>query len=105
MFRFHTFNLPIFIHMNLDTIEIEIIHRGETRNYKIVLMPYGYTYRLITHINNQEVIFEPDEEKKLRAISESMIHNQDLSFRELVKLIGEELQKQLQDWTTSGTYN
>lgn len=80
--------------MQVDTVEIEIYYRGKSQLFTIELQPFGYSYRMITHINGQEVIFEPDEERKIRARTESL-SNQEASFRELVQLIGEELQQQL----------
>ena len=80
--------------MNRDTFDIVIEHRGVTRTFRASFGKYGYSYRFIIDINGEQIVFEPDEERNLRAITTST-SQLNSTTRELVELIGIELQKQL----------
>ena len=88
-FSFRFFNL-----VNMDTFDIVIEHRGVTRTFSVSFGKYGYSYRFTIDVNGEKIVFEPDEERNLRAMTTSAGHS-DTITRELVELIGIELQKQL----------
>ena len=78
----------------MDTFDIVIEHRGMTRTFSVSFGKYGYSYRFTIDVNGEEIVFEPDEERNLRAMTTSSSQSNSTT-RELVELIGIELQKQL----------
>jgi len=78
----------------METFDITVEHRGVSRTFQGRFNTYGFSYRFIVEINGMEVIFEPDEERNLRAVVLSA-KSSDNKLEELVGLIGEELQKSL----------
>jgi hypothetical protein len=78
----------------MEDFDITIEHRGASRTFQGRLGTYGWTYRIVVDIEGNEIIFEPDEEKNLRAILEPQ-KNVDERLRELVTLVGNELEKEL----------
>ena len=51
-----------------EPFDIIVHHRGKDLSFNARLMAYGYSYRFLVSVDNQEVIFEPDEERKYRAL-------------------------------------
>ena len=51
-----------------DSFEIDIVHNGKELVFEAILISAGYIHRIQVQINGKEVIFEPDEERKYRAI-------------------------------------
>ena len=78
----------------MEELEICVDHRGQTKCFPCSFKTVGFSYRIIVHIKDLDVIYEPDEERNLRARIEQ-IGRIDAGFSELVALVGEELQKQL----------
>lgn len=78
----------------MERFSLSIKHHGQTRSYHGVFSQYGFSYRFTVDVDGNEVIFEPDEERNLRAIM-PVIKKDDANMRELVALIGEELTRQL----------
>lgn len=78
----------------MQEFELNIKHRGETKTFHGTFSKYGYSYRFTIDIEGNEVIFEPDEERNLRAIVPAAMQDHS-KMKELVPLIAEELQKSL----------
>ena len=78
----------------MDTFDIDIKHEGNVRTFHGTFGKYGYSYRFIIDVLGVAVIFEPDEERNLRAIVPSTSQD-DTTIRQLVQLLGNELQKHL----------
>ena len=57
------------------------------------LVRRGYSYTIIVEVDQQEIIFEPDEEQNFRAIQENQ-SGKSISL-EMVRAIGEALEKHL----------
>ena len=51
----------------------------------------GYGYKIAVWINDNEIIYEPDEERSFRAVSINQSFAENRKFMELVKLVGERL--------------
>ena len=51
-----------------DSFEIPVIYQGKHLHLNAELLAYGYTHKIRVEINKQEVLFEPDEECKYRAV-------------------------------------
>jgi hypothetical protein len=85
--------------MNKDANEpadfdIAVEHRGVTKIFHGTFSKYGYSYRFTISVQGVDAIFEPDEERNLRAIVPPGIEY-DSTTKELVTLIGHELGKLL----------
>ena len=78
----------------MDTFDIDIKHEGNVRTFHGTFGKYGYSYRFTIDVEGVAVIFEPDEERNLRAIVPSAGQN-DATIKQLVQLLGNELQKHL----------
>jgi hypothetical protein len=78
----------------MDTFDIDIRHEGNVRTFHGTFGKYGYSYRFIIDIEGVAVIFEPDEERNLRAIVPPASQH-DANIKQLVTLLGNELQKHL----------
>jgi hypothetical protein len=68
------------------------------KNKEIVLtgklVQMGYTYKIFITVDEQEIIFEPDEERNLRAIVENADNRQSIPAA-FIQAIGESLGKHL----------
>ena len=78
-----------------DSLEICVDHRGQSKCFPVTFRKFGYSYRITVIINNTEVIFEPDEERKFRARIDDHA-KVTKEHQELIPLIANELEKQLQ---------
>jgi hypothetical protein len=78
--------------MEPEKFTITINHKGSPTEFNAELRPWGYSWRIILFINEQEIIFEPDEERNFRAMiaDESARNNTDI---ELVRKAGEVLEE------------
>jgi len=80
--------------LTMETFDITVEYRGELRPFHGRLDSYGFSYRIIVEIDGREVIFEPDEERNLRAVLLNP-ERSDHRLKDLVRIIGDELQKRL----------
>ena len=76
----------------MDQFEVTVEHRGSMKTFVCTFSKFGYSYRFIIDVDGTEVIFEPDEERNLRAIV-PVTHQDNSKIRELVPLIGQQLSK------------
>lgn len=51
-----------------ESFDIPVIYKGEEILFKGELLAYGYSYKIQVDVNGSIVLFEPDEEKKYRAV-------------------------------------
>ena len=51
-----------------EPFEIIVSYRGEELSFTAVLLKYGYTHKIQVLVNDQQVLFEPDEERNYRAV-------------------------------------
>ena len=78
-----------------ETLEICVDHRGQSKCFPVTFKKFGYSYRITVIANDTEVIFEPDEERNLRARIED--HSKvTKELQELIPLIGAALEKALE---------
>jgi hypothetical protein len=52
-----------------DYFTLSVIFKNEEKEYQARLLQQGYSYKIIVLINDQEVYFEPDEERNLRVVT------------------------------------
>ena len=51
-----------------EPFDIIVHYMGTDLFFNARLIAYGYSYRILVSVDNREVIFEPDEERKYRAL-------------------------------------
>jgi hypothetical protein len=78
----------------MQDFELNIKHRGEIKNFHGTFNKYGFSYRFTVNVDGTDVIFEPDEERNLRAIVPTAMQDHS-KMKELIPLIAEELQRKL----------
>jgi hypothetical protein len=74
----------------MDSIIISVIKDGTLYEFEAQFSTSAYSYKFVIQVYDQEIYFEPDEERNLRAVVPAGVElkNQQL---DLVNLIGEEL--------------
>jgi hypothetical protein len=77
-----------------EPFELPVIYKGSELILPARLVQMGYTYKIFVTVNEHEIIFEPDEERNLRAIIEN-VNPKNIS-RDLVQAIGESLNHHFQ---------
>ena len=80
-----------------DDFEIQILYNGKEAVFIGRLVKFGYSYRIVVEIESQSIYFEPDETREhFRGLIEyEQLENSKIVDKELVKRIGEELEKML----------
>jgi len=78
----------------MDSIIISVIKDGKSFEFEAQFSSSAYTYRFVIQVDDQEIYFEPDEERNLRAVVPAGIELKSQQL-ELVKLIGVELESML----------
>jgi hypothetical protein len=51
-----------------EDFTIPVTYKNEERNFTARLLNYGYSYKIEVEINGAKILFEPDEERKWRAM-------------------------------------
>ena len=51
-----------------EQFDLPVEYKGEEHLYKASLVVYGFTHRFHVLVNDQVIIFEPDEERNYRAV-------------------------------------
>jgi len=51
-----------------EQFELPVDYKGEQHLFEAELIVYGYTHKFHVDVNDQTIIFEPDEERNYRAI-------------------------------------
>jgi hypothetical protein len=76
-----------------ETIDIPITYKGNELIFKARVIKFGYIHRFEVDIDDNTVIFEPDEERHYRAILDPAGDKISKSINiELVKLIAETIE-------------
>jgi hypothetical protein len=73
--------------------DLPVDHKGEIRYYPARLVTFGYSFRFYVMIDETEVIFEKDDERKYRALAESTAREIDRTLVEAVIEALEEIQR------------
>ena len=76
-----------------ELLTIDLVYLGKEYSFEWNLVSLGYTYKFHVLINGRDVIFEPDEERKYRAIVPD-VDKAALSILEiaLITAIGEKIE-------------
>jgi len=73
--------------------DLPVVMNGNEIIYPARLIKRVYSYKIHVQVDEQEIVFEPDEERNFRAIIENSDKRQ--VRIEIVKAIGEALEKYL----------
>jgi hypothetical protein len=71
----------------MEDLAITVSYRGKNLELPLLAYNYGHTYRIAVKVNEDEIIFEPDEERQLRAFAPEHMD------KELSAAIAAELEK------------
>ena len=76
-----------------EPFELPVSYKGEELLLPAQLLNYGYTHKFKVTVDEQEVLFEPDEERMYRAIVDiASIDKMKAGTKELLQVIAEALQ-------------
>lgn len=78
-------------YQNEEAFELPVMVNGEERLLSAKLVQLGYTYKIYVEVEGEQIIFEPDEERNLRAVMEGDT-GKNVSVS-LVRAIGEALER------------
>lgn len=51
-----------------DEFDLPVLFRGEEKSFRGRLLLYGYSYKIQVIVDDQAILFEPDEERNWRAL-------------------------------------
>lgn len=51
-----------------DGFEIPVSYKGKDLSFPAQLQAFGYTHRILVHVNGVDIQLEPDEERNYRAM-------------------------------------
>ena len=76
-----------------EQFELPVQYKGQELVLKASLQVTGYTHKFIVHVNGQNIAFEPDEDRKYRAVIpfEDLGKNKSVNIellKEIVEAIG-----------------
>lgn len=78
-----------------EPFTVTVLYKGQEDTFNAELRILGYSYKIAVFIGNTELLFEPDEERNYRALlSETDMRSKKIDI-ELVRLIAEELERNL----------
>lgn len=76
-----------------EPFELPVTYKGEDLLLPAQLLNYGYTHKFKVTVNEQEVLFEPDEERVYRALVDiAYIDKMKEGTKERLQVIAEALQ-------------
>ncbi len=76
-----------------EPFELPVTYKGKDLLLPAQLLNYGYTHKFKVTVDEQEVLFEPDEERMYRAIVDiANIDKMKEGTKELLQVIAEALQ-------------
>jgi len=77
-----------------ELFSIDLFYQGKEYSFEVSLVSLGYTHRFFVLINGIEVFYEPDEERKYRAIlkdaDQVKANNFDIG---LIRALGEKIEE------------
>ena len=77
-----------------EEMEIPVTYRGKEHLFSFHMVRMGYTYKIFVQMDKHQIIFEPDEERNLRAVTDSDLIRSSVDIG-LIKAIGEALENSL----------
>lgn len=76
-----------------EPFELPVTYKGKDLLLSAQLLNYGYTHKFKVTLDEQEVLFEPDEERVYRAIVDiAYVDKMKEGTKELLQVIAEALQ-------------
>ena len=71
----------------MDELTISVTYKNKSLELPVRAYNYGHTYRIAVKAGEEEIIFEPDEERQLRAFAAPH------TDKEIIAIIAAQLQK------------
>jgi len=75
----------------IEEFQIDVTIDGDIKIYGTEFRKLGYGYKIAVWIEDNEIIYEPDEERSFRAVAVDPSFMNNKKFLEQVKLIGQRL--------------
>jgi hypothetical protein len=61
--------VPRIVHLRMaESFTLVVNYKGKEYQLDSELRVYGYTHKIAIHIEGEEILFEPDEERNYRAV-------------------------------------
>ena len=57
----------------IDSFQIPVTFNHAELSFPAILIPQGYTHKILVYVNGLDIIFEPDEEGNYRAIIDDIL--------------------------------
>lgn len=80
-----------------ESFELTVPFKGQDRIYTGELHPFGYTYKIVMKVGAATVNFEPDEERRFRALIDPLEAPVPLPEAGLLEAIAAALEESLRD--------
>jgi hypothetical protein len=75
-----------------ETFTLNVVYKNKTREYDATLITNGYIHAIVIVVDEQEIVFEPDEERNYRAVLTGNPEKQNLPDVELLQAIVNEIE-------------
>lgn len=76
-----------------EQFDLPVEYKGVQHSFKSTLFVFGYTHKIQINVNGVIILFEPDEERKYRAVVNDLEANSNKKIDiELLKKISETLE-------------
>jgi hypothetical protein len=73
-----------------ESFTLPVFYKNEHRDFPATLQVFGYTHKISVRVGEQDILFEPDEEKNYRAV---LPPGQSTADIELVEVIAATLEE------------
>ena len=75
-----------------ETFTLNVVYKNKAKEYDAELRMNGYVHNIIIIVDEQEIIFEPDEERNYRAVITGNPGKQNPPDVELLQAIANEIE-------------
>lgn len=75
-----------------NTFILEVVYDNKILSFDARLSILGYSHKFYIEVNGSEVVYEPDEEGRYRAIIPAGLGDKYSGDRELLRVIGETIE-------------
>ena len=79
----------------MEPFELEVRIGEGLQTFRCALQNWGYSYRILVYLDERTIIFEPDEERRFRALVQPEDQQQAAVSPAVLAAIAEELERAL----------
>lgn len=79
----------------MEPFELEVRTGEGLQTLRCALQNWGYSYRILVYLDDRTIVFEPDEERRFRALVQPEDQQQTAPSPVLLAAIAEELERAL----------